>query len=67
VSARPQSPERFIPVWMSVGEVQHLIDCLHELADTDAGVPELPMEILTFALETEPRRTAEQMEHERGL
>lgn len=53
-------PEGFVVIVASVGEIEHTIECLRELDDSEAGVPTRPLDILTAALDG-PSFTYEQV------
>lgn len=57
-------PESFIPVWMSVGEAENFKRTLHELDDSEAGLPERELSLIEGALERERRRTYAEMDAE---
>jgi hypothetical protein len=57
-------PESFIPVWMSVGEAENFQRTLHELDDSEAGLPERELSLIEGALERERRRSYAEMDAE---
>ena len=57
-------PESFIPVWMSVGEAENFRSTLHELDDSEAGLPERELSLIEGALERERPRTYAEMDAE---